>query len=183
MCRPAASLLSPGVRVTVSPHEAVKNCVLVSHGLCILGHKHHRLSELDVLGDHVSCESPLSWGPRCGIRTFVPQGRAGSLSSLPAVCYHHRGRLMVTLCLSPSYCFHVGFLICLLWRSHATHFWISFCENCLICCCGFSVSLAGDDSRNLPCDLLELNSPNLWNFKKKFKHSHVSYFLELMLNL
>ena len=126
MCHPAASLLSPGVRVTVSPHEAVKNCVLVSHGLCILGHKHHRLSELDVLGDHVSCESPLSWGPRCGIRTFVPQGRAGSLSSLPAVCYHHRGRLMVTLCLSPSYCFHVGFLICLLWRSHATHFWISF---------------------------------------------------------
>lgn len=70
MCRPAASLLSPGVRVTVSPHEAVKNCVLVSHGLCILGHKHHRLSELDVLGDHVSCESPLSWGPRCGIRTL-----------------------------------------------------------------------------------------------------------------
>lgn len=175
MCHPAASLLSPGVRDTVSPHEAVKNCVLVSHGLCILGHKHHQLSELDVLGGHVSCESPLSWGPRCGIQT-LRSPRESWEPEFPPSC-------VVTLCLSPSYCFHVGFLICLLWRSRATHFWISFCENCFICRYRFSVSLAGGESKNLLCDLLELNSPNLSNFKKNFKHSHVSYFLELTLNL
>lgn len=86
------------MRVTVSPHEAVKNCVLVSHSLCILGHKHHQLSELDVLGSHVSCESPWVGAPRCGSKPPAPQGRAGSLSSLPAVCYCYGGRLMVALC-------------------------------------------------------------------------------------
>lgn len=110
MCRPAASLLSPGVRVTVVLMRLLGACLSFTQPVH-LGSQTPSALRAGCLGSHVSCESPLSWGPRCGIQTLRSQGRAGSLSSLPAVCYCYGGRLMVALCLSHSLPFPCWFSV------------------------------------------------------------------------
>lgn len=102
--------------------------------------KLHWLSELDVLGAHLSGGSLKSWGTKCVPIPLVLRKKPGAGSSFPPVCCYAAGGVWWHCVLaSPTQygcvCACVCFLIYLIHGSSSA----SFRGSCSMCGCRFSV--------------------------------------------
>lgn len=92
------------------------------------------------------------WGakPKIWSQSFPPEGKTGTCEFSPN-CVSAPGMGFIgSVCLSLFYLFHCGiFLICPMYRSYFSSFWIAFRENFSVFICKFWMSMGEDEFRNL----------------------------------